>query len=86
MTHEPAVTDEPAGTAAPRRLHIVAGQPTPEETAAVTVILAALASAAGAPPQPGPGGPRSAWSDPARRLRPAVSAGPGAWRASGLPS
>jgi hypothetical protein len=80
MTDEPRLAGD-QGT--PAALAIVAGRPTAAETAAVTVVLAALAAAQ---PQPGPGGPRSAWSDPSRRLRPAVSAGPGAWRASGLPA
>jgi hypothetical protein len=65
-------------------LSIVAGHPTAAETAAVTVVLTALASAA-AGTQAGPGGQRSAWSDRSRSLRPAVSPGPGAWRASALP-
>jgi Acyl-CoA carboxylase epsilon subunit len=89
MTDEPSKTGEPrpdGDQGTPAALAIVAGRPTAAEAAAVTVVLAALASAAGARPQPGPGGPRSAWSDPSRRLRPAVSAGPGAWRASGLPA
>ncbi|HEY3979565.1 MAG TPA: acyl-CoA carboxylase subunit epsilon [Streptosporangiaceae bacterium] len=66
-------------------LSIVAGHPTPAETAAVTVVLTAVASAAAAAAQPDVGGHRSAWSDRSRLLRPAVSAGPGAWRASALP-
>jgi hypothetical protein len=65
-------------------LSIVAGHPTAAETAAVTVVLTALASAA-AGTQPGADGQRSEWSDRSRSLRPAVSPGPGAWRASGLP-
>jgi len=67
-------------------LSIVAGCPTPEEAAAVTVVLTAVLSAATAGTQPGSGGHRSAWSDRSRLLRPAVSAGPGAWRASALPA
>jgi Acyl-CoA carboxylase epsilon subunit len=75
-------------TAAPSTaaLSIVAGRPTPEEAAAVTVVLTAVASAAPAGTQPGGDGHRSAWSDRSRLLRPAVSAGPGAWRASALPA
>jgi hypothetical protein len=64
---------------------IVAGHPTAEETAVVTVVLTALASAAAAGTQAGPGGQRSEWSDRSRMLRPPVSPGPGAWRASALP-
>jgi hypothetical protein len=95
MTDEPSTAGEPSTTGqpsttgepgTPAAFAIVAGQPTAAETAAVTVVLAVLASAAAAATQPGPGGQRSAWSDPSRQLRPAVSAGPGAWRASGLPA
>jgi Acyl-CoA carboxylase epsilon subunit len=71
--------------AEPPALSIVAGYPTPAETAAVTVVLTAVASAAAAGTQPDPAGHRSAWSDRSRLLRPAVSPGPGAWRASALP-
>jgi hypothetical protein len=73
------VTDQPT-------LNIVTGQPTPEEAVAVTVVLAAVLSADPAGMQPGGDGHRSAWSDRSRLLRPAVSAGPGAWRASALPA
>jgi hypothetical protein len=89
MADEPLVAGGPPVTgdpATPAAFAIVAGQPRAAETAAVTVVLAALASAAGAGAQPGGSGPQSAWSDRSRLLRPAVSAGPGAWRASGLPA
>ncbi|HMH93958.1 MAG TPA: acyl-CoA carboxylase subunit epsilon [Streptosporangiaceae bacterium] len=66
-------------------LSIVAGHPTPAETAAVLVVLTAVASAAAAGTQRAGGGHRSEWSGRSRLLRPAVSAGPGAWRASALP-
>jgi hypothetical protein len=66
-------------------LRIVAGHPSPAETAAVTVVLTALAAAAGAGTGPAGDAPRSEWSERSRLLRPAVSAGPGAWRASALP-
>jgi hypothetical protein len=75
-------TDEPRAAPA---LRIVAGHPTPAETAAVLVVLTAVASAAAAGAQPAGGGQRSEWSDRSRLLRPGVSAGPGAWRASALP-
>ena len=76
------MTDEPARTAA---LIIAAGRPTPEEAAAVTVVLTAVLSATASGTQSGRDAHRSAWSDRSRQLRPAVSAGPGAWRASALP-
>jgi len=59
-------------------LSVTRGTPTPEELAALTVVLASLGGSAPAPkPQ------RSLWATP--RLRAAHQAGPGAWRASGLP-
>jgi hypothetical protein len=66
-------------------LSIVAGHPTPAETAAVVVVLTAVASAAAAGTQRDSAGHRSEWSDRSRLLRTAASAGPGAWRASALP-
>ena len=59
---------------------ITAGTPTPEEVAAVTVLLLALARppAPSAPPIRQVGG----WADPALRLRRPLPPGPGAWRAS----
>jgi acyl-CoA carboxylase epsilon subunit len=63
-------------------LQIVAGQPTAEETAAVVVVLSALASQA--PPAP-PAPARSQWAARPRLLREPVSPGPGGWRASALP-
>ncbi|MCP2260439.1 Acyl-CoA carboxylase epsilon subunit [Streptoalloteichus tenebrarius] len=69
----------------PRRplLRVVRGTPDDVELAALTAVVAGLASSVG-------GGetaprPRSAWADPARRLRQPLRPGPGAWRASALP-
>jgi hypothetical protein len=75
------MTDRQDGQA---RLRIRAGRPTARETAAVTVVLTALAARATAGAAPAPA-PRSAWTDPSRALRPQLWPGPGAWRASGLP-
>ena len=62
-------------------LRVVRGDPSEEELAAlVTLLTARAASAAADRPQP-----RSAWADPARRLRAPLAPGPGAWRRSGLP-
>jgi acyl-CoA carboxylase epsilon subunit len=67
--------------AAPR-LTVVRGEPTAAELAAVVVVL----SARGRRPGPAPAArPRSQWTDKARQLRPALTPGPGAWRASALP-
>jgi hypothetical protein len=74
------VTAADPGTAEPL-FTITAGNPTPEELAAVTALLLAVARASSAPgqqPAPQVGG----WADPARRLRRPLSPGPGAWRAS----
>lgn len=65
----------------PRVVHIVRGEPSGEELAALITALAALATtAAAAAPTP-----RDAWADPARRLRIPPHPGPGAWRHSALP-
>jgi hypothetical protein len=63
-------------------LRILAGHPTAEELAAVTVVLLAATRPAGEPEEPVP---PSRWRTSARPLvggRP----GPGAWRASALPA
>jgi hypothetical protein len=64
-------------------LTIVSGQPTPEETAAMVVVLTALAGQAASAPA-GPPAP-SQWSARSRLMRAPVTPGPGAWRASALP-
>jgi hypothetical protein len=56
-------------------LRIVSGDPTPDEVAAVTVLLTALARRNPAP-EPSPGG----WSDLSLRIRRMPAPGPGAWR------
>jgi len=63
-------------------LRIVAGQPTAEETAAVVVVLSALAGQR-APAAAAPA--RSRWAARSRLLREPVSPGPGGWRASAFP-
>jgi len=59
---------------------ITSGTPTPEEVAAVTVLLLAVARSAG--PSAPPPRPVGGWTDPALRLRRPLPPGPGAWRAS----
>jgi hypothetical protein len=54
---------------------VVRGEPTDAELAALTVVLAA-AAAGGAEP---PARTVDAWSDPASRMRTALTAGPGVW-------
>ncbi|HEX2264281.1 MAG TPA: acyl-CoA carboxylase subunit epsilon [Pseudonocardiaceae bacterium] len=58
------------------------GEPSDEELAALIAVVAELASAAAGQPRT----PRSAWADPARRLRVPLRPGSGAWRVSALPS
>ncbi|MGH3304138.1 MAG: acyl-CoA carboxylase subunit epsilon [Streptosporangiaceae bacterium] len=62
-------------------LSVLRGEPTPDELAALLVVLASR--------QPGrradPGQRPSLWSSPGRTLRAPMSPGKGAWRASGLP-
>jgi hypothetical protein len=61
---------------------VVRGEPTDEELAALTVVLAAAASVPGEAGKPRP---RSLWSDPAAALRRPLAAGPGAWRTTYWP-
>ncbi len=64
-------------------LRVIRGEPTADELAAVVVVLAARAGQVGGEPAPQPA--RSQWSAKARRMRPRLTPGPGAWRASALP-
>lgn len=61
---------------------VVRGTPADDELAALTAVIAAAAS--GDAPAPPPSAP-DLWSHPAAQLRAPLVAGPGAWRASGLP-
>lgn len=70
----------PSGEASPAAAAIrVSGAPTPEELAALVVVLSALGDEQ-APPEHA----RSAWSDPSWRLV-GPSARHGGWRSTGLP-
>ena len=60
-------------------LRVVRGNPSAEELAALTALVAASGGGDDAPVQPARGG----WSDPARSLRRTLRPGPGAWRSSG---
>jgi hypothetical protein len=64
-------------------LRVVSGEPTAEELAALTVVVAALASRGGARRRPRPVG---AWAAPARTHRRPLQAGPGGWQAAGRPA
>ncbi|HUQ55964.1 acyl-CoA carboxylase subunit epsilon [Lentzea sp.] len=65
-------------------LQVVKGTPDDYELAALTAVVAGLASAS----QPAEDKParRSEWANHARRTRRPLQHGPGAWRASGFPS
>ncbi|WP_210440212.1 acyl-CoA carboxylase subunit epsilon [Nocardioides xinjiangensis] len=62
-------------------LRVVDPDATAEEVAALVAVLTALGSAGAEPPPR----PRPSWNHPARGVRTPHRAGPGAWRASGLP-
>ncbi|CAL9533680.1 hypothetical protein SUDANB121_04111 [Nocardiopsis dassonvillei] len=67
----------------PPHLVVVRGEPTAEEIAALTAVLAARAAAARAAARPPDARERpSAWRDRARGLRTPLRPGPGAWRTS----
>ena len=63
---------------------VVRGEPDDAELAALTVVLAATASA-GSAAENAPSVRRSGWVDRAAQLRRPLHPGPGAWRASTLP-
>jgi acyl-CoA carboxylase epsilon subunit len=74
----------------PTQLHVIRGDATAEETAALIAVLAVSQAAAARAAAARGGGPRdsetlSGWHDRAGLLRPLPRHGPGAWRASGLP-
>ena len=76
MPQEPVDSVRPAPV-----LTVVRGEPTAAELAALIVVLGGRAEQAVASPR----GPVSQWAERARFMRPALQAGPGAWRASALP-
>jgi hypothetical protein len=78
-TDETGTQHQPETSAARPALRIVSGNPTPEELAALTVVLSALGGRdtkiLAAPV-------RGGWADPVRSQRAPLRPGPGAWRAS----
>jgi hypothetical protein len=73
---------EPQGGSQPQPvLSVVRGQPTPDELAALLVLLASRRPAGCTDQTRRP----SLWSSPRLALRTPLFPGPGAWRASGLP-
>jgi hypothetical protein len=69
-----------SGTPEERRaaFRVIKGEPTDEELAALTVVLAAASARAAAAPAAPP--VRDRWSDPSTRFRTPLHPGPGAWR------
>jgi Acyl-CoA carboxylase epsilon subunit len=65
-------------------LTVVAGDPSAEELAALTVALSAVLAARGGPAVQ-PGRAASGWADRSRMMGAAPSAGPDAWRRSTWP-
>jgi hypothetical protein len=61
-------------------LRIVRGEPTPEELAVLTAVVAAVASAPAAEPRPRVR--RGGWNDPAGMHRRPLLPGPNGWRAA----
>ena len=61
-------------------LTVVRGEPTPEQLAALIAVVSARAAGSG---DDAPAPARPLWNRP--QLRTPLTAGPGAWRAAGLP-
>lgn len=80
----PGEPGEPASDGRPF-LRVVRGNPTTEELAAITIVLAARARAAAAQSAVSTPAASSVWSARSRLLREPVAPGPGGWRRSALP-
>jgi Acyl-CoA carboxylase epsilon subunit len=65
----------------PPMLSVLRGEPTPDELAALLVVLACRQPAEPVDRRR----PPSLWSSPGQTLQAPLFPGPGAWRASGLP-
>jgi hypothetical protein len=76
------VSDEPTPEERRALFRVVRGKPTDAENAALTAVLAAVASAE--PPRPAPA-ERGRWSDPVARFRVPLRPGPDAWKTSTWP-
>jgi Acyl-CoA carboxylase epsilon subunit len=77
------MTSEPDGQPL---LSVVAGHPTAEELAALTAVVATLATRQLAAAKSAPSPVRSAWLDRAALTRSPLHPGPDAWRRSGRPA
>jgi Acyl-CoA carboxylase epsilon subunit len=83
-----ATTDgQPSATTSGRptqpTLRLVRGDAGPEELAALLAVLSARGT--GVAETGPPARPRGRWGDPASAVQGTLHAGPGGWRASGLP-
>ncbi|GAA5160886.1 acyl-CoA carboxylase subunit epsilon [Ornithinimicrobium tianjinense] len=82
-------TEETTGDVAqpePPVIRIERGNPTPEQLAALTVVLtAASGGSAGSAGDGSAGSRRTLWTARSRFARPRPAVGPGGWRASALP-
>ena len=76
MTDQTPAPESPA----PPLLRVVAGDPSPEELAALVAVVASLGSAAAAPPRRTP-----EWQARHRTVRAPHHPGPAGWRSGGLP-
>ena len=76
------MSSEPPADQLRPTLRVIRGDATAEEIAALLAVISAKGSAE--PPRPARK-PVSTWADRAALTRRPVSAGPGAWAASGLP-
>ncbi|HET6561403.1 MAG TPA: acyl-CoA carboxylase epsilon subunit [Marmoricola sp.] len=63
---------------------MIRGEATEAEVAALVAVVQGLAAAASLAATE-PAVPRSTWASPARQVESPFHAGPGGWRASGLP-
>lgn len=79
MTEIDETANEASTTVAPM-LKVLTPGTTPEEVAAIVAVLASLGGGEAPAPKR-----RRQWNAPHRMARPAVSHGPGGWRASSLP-
>ena len=66
-------------------VRVVRGNPTPEQVAALTAVLAAASDGEAAASGDGARRPRTLWTARARFARPRPAVGPDGWRASALP-
>ncbi len=67
----------------PPVIRVERGRPTPEQLAALTVVLTAVSGGGG--PTSAQASRRTLWTARARFARPRPAVGPGGWRASALP-